>query len=56
MVCVVSPVDQTTTRTGPASSVTGVPAQVAVGPVMLTTGAGVIGKVLRRIRCSRCRR
>lgn len=44
IVCVVAPVDQTyESKPGPASSVTGVPAQTDVGPVIATVGAGAIG-------------
>ena len=40
MVCVVAPVFQRYDANTPASSVTGVPAHVAVGPVMFGVGAG----------------
>jgi hypothetical protein len=42
IVCVVAPVDhEYDAKPGPASSVTGVPEQVEVGPVMLTVGSGL---------------
>ena len=45
-VCVVAPVDQRyDVKPAPASSVTGDPAQVAVGPVITGDGAALIGMV-----------
>ena len=41
MVCVVAPVFQRYEANTPASSVTGVPAHVAVGPVMFGVGRGL---------------